>query len=380
MKESRLNDAEKLQREALSIDLHKFGKTSSITARDMRNLGVILTDLEFAEAKKYLDQAIEIHSKNSENKPDPELPIDLQKMAELMISTNQCVEAFKFLEQALAVIDSTNESLMSALLYRISVCLGELNRPTEAVPFLKESISLVKKIDGEDAPKLLPMYEKLIEFEGVENNDIETLQQICAIAKFVSSKEEYVKNLGRLGKALKDKKMYDEAISVTCEAMEIAPENDDLQDCKQFLASILLETGKFREGEMIIREVLDYYTQNQPDSKEVPVLMVLLGRLCIKQAKFDEGSLFYREAISQLRDDTQMDLNKAEDFMKNMLNKGYLYFAEVLAEFALVLKDKLGLLVESSKIGREAHDLFVKLYGPDCKGAQETEFWQTFLE
>jgi len=150
---NRLEEAEPLMRQALTIDQNSYGPDHPEVAIRLNNLALLLQDTNrLAEAEPLMRQALTI-DQNSYGPDHPNVARDLNNLAQLLQATNRLAEAEPLMRRVIEILlvfqQKTRHSHphLNTAIQNYLQFLQALKYPPEQIAKKMEELGLVKKGD-----------------------------------------------------------------------------------------------------------------------------------------------------------------------------------------------------------------------------------------
>lgn len=273
-RQGKYEEAEPLYHEAISIRRELLGNEHLDVADILNSLALLYQSKnEYEAAEALFRESLAIRRKRLGER-DPIVAGSLNNLANLVVMRGNRVEAKVLFREALemrrSLLGAEHPDVAQAL-YNLGVFLNDGNEPAEAEPLIREAAAIWRK----------------------------TLPQGHAhIAKSALS----------LGLVLKAQKKLDEAESLIRESVAVyrKAEGDDVSIAYALnaLATLLVERGKFDEGEQQFREIIARYEMLLPPGHRT-LARVGLASTLVKRAK----------ALSGLQQPAEEQMNEAETLL-----------------------------------------------------------------
>lgn len=333
-KEIRIEEAEKLYRQAFSLENSADGLTASFNAKLLNNFAVFLhkkgglSSIEKVEQKRCLAEAEEIFIRALAlgEAADPnslDVAVRLDNYALLLADTGRLVQAETFHRRALDICEKVNpeSALVSTKLNNLA-CLLAIKKtaslPEDAVQEKEacwiESEELYRRalvMDERFRPDSLVMATHLKNLAWVleERNGLDESEalnrRVLAIQEKIYGPESSIlihtlRNLAwlisRTGRAVESEQLYRRALDIgekVCgaEAPEVV---DTLYD----LAKVFYDHKRLEESEALYRQTLAIWESQDPESSTVAGVLNRLGWILEDTGRLQEAEECYRRTLA----------------------------------------------------------------------------------
>jgi eukaryotic-like serine/threonine-protein kinase len=294
--------AEKMFREALTMQRRLFGNEHEDVAATLNNLALVLSDKgQIAEAEAMFNEALAIQRKLSGNE-HPNVAGSLSGLANLRLQQGKLVEAETREREALTILKKLpgyeRVDLANALVVLATVLMSE-GKLAEAEVTFREALATQRKLLGEDHPAVAEslsvlagvalLESKLSEAETMEREALAMQRKLLgnehpAVATSLAILAGILQRQGRLAEAETTSR---ESLAIL--RTSLGNEHPVVATGLSQLTSTLLDEGKFIEAEPFARECLAIREAKIPDDYRTFHAQSMLGGSLLGQKKYQEA-------------------------------------------------------------------------------------------
>lgn len=225
----RLEESERLIKQALSIDEESFGSDHPRVAARLNNLATLLLSANRPdEAEPIMKRALAI-DEAAYGPEHPNVAIDLNNLGTLFQNTNRLDEAEELMKRALAIgekVLGSNHPKIAIRLNNLAQLLSEIGRLDEADPLLTRALAIEEASFGPDHPQVAKLLNNLAQLCLATNRMDEAeplMRRALAIEEtiFGSDHPRVAKDLNNLALMLCNINQWTEAESLMGRALQI---------------------------------------------------------------------------------------------------------------------------------------------------------------
>ena len=260
----KLDDAEKLYREALAI-LRAHGPRDAAVAQVIRHLGML--DLQRSEPKlavSALQEALEIQQQEMP-KDHPEIAATLNSLGMAWQNVGDLAKAEEFYRQALEMrvrVLGPDHAHTALTRGNLGGLLYEQRKYEKAEPIFRETLEVKRRKLGKDHPTVATSMTNLAVL------------------------------LSTIGKWDEAEPFYREALEIRLKAY--GEEHVSVAISRYYLARLLAQRGEAKEAEALMRTALPRLTMKDPNRA---ALCVELGELLMSQKRLPEAGTLIQEGL-----------------------------------------------------------------------------------
>lgn len=305
------SQSEILMRRALSIDEMTVGQDHPDVAVDLNNVAnVLMATNRLNEAERMLRRAVAINDV-SLNDQDPVAAIAFVNLAYVLKLSNRTCEAEELLDRAIRVYEADPDSYspeLATALNNLAEILKATNRPTEAASLLRRALALNESTFGPDHPNvaaqlnnLAEIYRELHQLEEAEPLLKRSLQIVEST--YGMQHPQVAIALSNLGDLVRQLNRPVEAEALIRKALQIAetsqgPNHPMVGISLGALAGLLQATNR-RETEPLLRRALAIFEASfGSDHPRVAEALNNLATLLQHQGRLTEAESLLRRALT----------------------------------------------------------------------------------